>query len=193
MKIERPEDVFSDAKEFYEERETERYASSRAMHRAQRGLTLRALELALFPLDSTLLDAGCGNGFSMQVLKEVGYAGVKGVDASPSMVVQAKARGFDAFEGDLRKLPFPNASFDGIISVSALQWLKVGDVQRVAREFRRVLRAGGKVVAQFYPKSEGEMMAFARSFSEAGFATRVVVDNPMNARKRRVFLLLDIV
>jgi len=191
VKSERPEEVFRDAREFYEERETERYAGSRAMRRSQRGLTLRALELALFPLDAELLDAGCGNGFSMQVLKEIGYANVKGVDASPAMVLQAKARGFDAVEGDLRSLPFPNASFDGIVSVSALQWLKAGDVHRAAREFHRVLREGGRVVAQFYPKTEEEMMGFARAFKEAGFTARVTVDNPRNARKRRVFLLLD--
>jgi len=186
----RPEDFF-DAREFYGESEAERYADSRAMRRAQRGLTLRALELALFPLDSVLLDAGCGNGFSMQVLREVGYERVKGVDASPAMVAQARARGFDVVEGDLRSLPFSNACFDGIISVSALQWLKGGDVERAAREFHRVLRDGGLVVVQFYPKSESEMMGFARAFKQAGFVVRVVVDNPRNARKRRVFLLLE--
>ncbi len=191
VKSERPEDVSREAREFYDEREAGRYAGSRAMRRAQRGLTLRALELSLFPLDAVLLDAGCGNGFSMQVLKEVGYPRTKGVDASPAMVAQARARGFDAVEGDLRLLPFSNASFDGIISISALQWLKGGDVSRAAREFHRVLRDGGSAVAQFYPKSEEEMMAFARAFNKAGFTVRVVVDNPRNARKRRVFLLLD--
>ncbi len=191
VKSDNPEDVFLEAREFYDEREANRYAFSRAMQRAQRGLTLRALELALFPFDAVLLDAGCGNGFSMQVLKEVGYSRAKGVDASPAMVAQARARGFDAVEGDLRSLPFSNACFDGIISVSALQWLKDGDVSRAAREFHRVLREGGRAVAQFYPKSEGEMMAFARAFNEAGFTVRVIVDNPRNARKRRVFLLLD--
>jgi len=182
----RPEKTVS-ARDYYGEKTP--YASSRVLRRIQRKITLRALKLALFPLEWKLLDAGCGNGFSLEILREVGYE-CAGFDLSPQMVALAKKKGFDVKVGDLRKIPFPAKSFDAILSVSALQWVSLSESGLVAKEFRRVLKRSGRAVIQFYPESEKELMAWAQAFKKAGFSVFVRQEGLESARKRRVFLLL---
>lgn len=186
----RPEEKYADARDYYDGVEGKAYSSSKALERIQRGITLRCIELAMPSLDSRVLDAGCGNGYSMRVLKELGFKKIKGIDSSRAMVEKAKATGFDAVEGNLVKLPFGRGEFDFIVSVSVLQWLKEKEFRKVAREFKRVLSEKGKAVAQFYPKSEREARAWAKAFKECGFRVETVVDNALNARKRKVFLVL---
>ncbi|MFH0973400.1 MAG: class I SAM-dependent methyltransferase [Candidatus Micrarchaeota archaeon] len=192
VKRERPEESSRGAIDFYEEQgEALRYSQSGALQRIQKQLTLKALLYAEFPEGARLLDAGCGNGFSSLIAKEAGYS-VKGFDLSPTMVETAKRNGVDACVGDLRKIPFPARSFDGVFSISALQWLKTkNDLGRAAQEFHRVLRSGGSAVVQWYPKSENEMLAAVDAFKRVGFEVTLRVENPENARKRRVFLLCD--
>lgn len=144
----------------------------------------------MFPLDWKILDAGCGNGFSLEILREIGYS-CAGFDVSPAMVALAKKKGFTAKLGDLRKIPFPKASFDAIISVSALQWIDLSEASVVAREFKRVLKKGGRVVIQFYPESERQLMDWAKAFKPAGFSVVVTQEGLESPRKRRVFLLLN--
>ncbi|MFH0923006.1 MAG: class I SAM-dependent methyltransferase, partial [Candidatus Micrarchaeota archaeon] len=92
----RPEKTAS-ATEYYGENAP--YASSSAIRRIQRKITLRALELAMFPLSWKVLDAGCGSGFSLEILREIGYS-CAGFDVSPAMVSLAKKKGFVAKVGD---------------------------------------------------------------------------------------------
>ncbi len=192
VKRERPEEKIGDARIFYDEQgEAERYSQSGALQRIQKRLTLKALLYAEFPEGARLLDAGCGNGYSALIAKEAGYA-VKGFDISPTMVEIARRGGVDARVGDLRKIPFRAKEFDGVFSVSALQWLKkTDDLAKAAGEFYRVLKRGGGAVVQWYPKSEEEMLAAADEFKRAGFEVTLRVENPDNARKRRVFMLCD--
>jgi ubiquinone/menaquinone biosynthesis C-methylase UbiE len=192
VKRERPEEKIGDARLFYDEGgEAERYSQSNAMQRIQRQLTLAALLYAEFREGAKLLDAGCGNGYSALVAKEAGFE-VKGFDVSPTMVEIAKRSGVDARVGDLRKIPFSARSFDGVFSISALQWLKKKeDLSKAAKEFYRVLKNGGGAVVQWYPKSEDEMLASADEFKRAGFEVTLRVENPDNPRKRRVFMLCD--
>ncbi|HII39223.1 TPA: class I SAM-dependent methyltransferase [Candidatus Micrarchaeota archaeon] len=189
----RPEDG-SEAGDYYDSTESERYAESNAMRRIQRQLTLRALELAQITLSSSVLDAGCGTGFSLEVLKEVGYNRIAGFDAVPALLKHARAKGFTVKKGDLREIPFKDGLFDSIISVSALQWIlaekTVENASKAAQEFWRVLKPNGIVVIQFYPRSEEEAMLAAKAFRAKGFAVRLITDNPQNPRKRKVFLLL---
>lgn len=87
----------------------------------------RAYELLLLPEDETslVLDIGCGSGLSGNVLEEHGHHWI-GVDISQSMLNVALER---EVEGDLilvdmgEGMPFKAGSFDGAISVSAIQWL----------------------------------------------------------------------
>ncbi len=177
---------------YYDDREAERYAKSNSMRKIQEQLTLRAIELAKFPLGSKVIDAGCGAGFSAIILREIGYK-VYAFDLLQQFVEKCKEKGFAAKVGDLRKFPF-KGKFDGIVSISALQWVSakgMNEVAKVAWEFWKHLKKNGKAVIQFYPKSETELNAVAREFKIVGFKTIVITDNPRNARKRKVFLMLE--
>jgi len=189
----RPEDD-KPVHEHYSSEESKRYAESNAMRRIQRELTLRCLDLARFPLNSRVLDAGCGTGFSLEVLKEVGYKKIAGFDAVPSLLEFAKKKGFRVKQGDLRDIPFSDRSFDAIVSVSVLQWILAQNPEqnaaKAASEFWRVLSPKGIAVIQFYPRSEEEAMLAAQAFRAKGFKTTLVTDNPDNPRKRKVFVLL---
>ncbi|MGC8851218.1 MAG: class I SAM-dependent methyltransferase [Candidatus Micrarchaeia archaeon] len=191
----RPEDEHYDVATYYSGAEASRYASSNAMKKIQHNLTLRALELALFPLDWRVLDAGCGAGFSLEVLREAGYKKIAGFDAVLDLLEHAKKKGFAVRLGDLRSIPFPARSFDAILSISALQWLTARNakenLEKVASEFWRVLKHGGKAVIQFYPRSEEEALEAGKAFRARGFKTTIVTDNPKNPRKRKVFILLS--
>jgi SAM-dependent methyltransferase len=100
--------------------------------------------LAARPGES-ILDLGCGDGQLTQRLVVTG-AGVVGVDASPEMVAFARSRGIEAHEGSAESLPFADRSFDAVFSNAALHW--VGDQEAMMTEVRRVLRPGGRFVAE---------------------------------------------
>ncbi len=187
----RPEDEKT-AADFYDASEAERYSQSNAMGKIQGQLTLRAIDIARFPLGSKIIDAGCGAGFSCEVLRGIGY-GVFPFDVLPVFVEKCREKGFNAKLGDIRKFPF-HGEFDGIVSISVLQWVTASNVEqarKVAAEFWSHLKKGGKAVVQFYPKSENELMQTGHCFKQRGFKTTAIIDNPSNPRKRKVFLLLE--
>jgi len=180
---------------YWAPREAVRYELSSSMRRMQAALTARALELAGFKKRARILDAGCGTGFSTQLLLEAGFDAV-GIDAAEAMVGIAEAKGLPVYRASMDKLPFPKESFDGIVSISALQWLLIGTPQaardaakKVAAEWARVLKPKGTVVIQFYPKSQQIMEIVGKQFRRAGFAGQFVIDNPDNPRKRKIFLV----
>jgi trans-aconitate methyltransferase len=92
-----------------------------------------------------ILDLGCGNGQLTQQLAAAG-AKVQGVDASAQMVAAARARGVVAEEGNAEALPCAGADFDAVFSNAALHWVRNQDA--MMREVHRVLRSGGRFVAE---------------------------------------------
>lgn len=185
------------AGDFYSGPQVSGYSSSKAMQRAQREIAVRCIEL-LGASSSKLLDIGCGPGFTSVVFKQAGFQ-VSAVDPNPAMVTQAKSNGIRAKRGDFFSLPFGEASFDLIASASALQWIMGGkseagirsNLLRAAREVARVLKHGGKLVVQFYPKSESFALLAASCFTRSGFKGGLQVDSPENPRKRRVFIVMQ--
>ena len=91
------------------------------------------------------IDAGCGTGRHSLKLAELGHD-VTGIDLSPAMLTHARARVPKAtfLEGDLRTLPFDDASTDLVMSGLALAHLP--DLRAPIAEIGRVLRAGGHAV-----------------------------------------------
>ena len=84
-------------------------------------------------------------------------------------------------------LPFRSASFDGMISISALQWLcysnsrKQVPKRRLVRFFSAlygVLKRGARAVLQFYPETPEQAVLISECAAKVGFAGGVVVDYP---------------
>jgi SAM-dependent methyltransferase len=74
---------------------------------------------------------------------------VHGVDLSPRMVAAACAR-YPSLRGttaDVRRLPFPDGTFDLVVSNSTLDHFEErGDITRSLDELHRVLRPGGRLL-----------------------------------------------
>jgi SAM-dependent methyltransferase len=97
-----------------------------------------------------LLDAGCGSGqFAISFASR--GARVTGVDFSPAMIARARdnaaAHGatVEWRIGDVTRLSEPLAVYDAVQARVLLQF--VPDVPAVLREFRRVLKPGGRLLA----------------------------------------------
>ena len=111
---------------------------------------LGAASLAGVEAPAEVLDCPCGFGRHAAVLAAAGFR-VTGSDRSQVLLDEARRRGaeFDLVQADYRDLPFPDASFDAVLNLfSALGYTgEEGDAQAL-REFRRVLRSGGKLVIE---------------------------------------------
>jgi ubiquinone biosynthesis O-methyltransferase len=96
-----------------------------------------------------VLDAGCGDGALVCAMASRG-ADVSGVDPDPAMLAAARSRAEKAglratfLEDRVERLPFPDASFDVVTSVTVLCF--VPDTAGAVREMARVLRPGGRLV-----------------------------------------------
>ena len=119
---------------------------------ARRAAFFRNRVLSQLHLHGRWLDAGCGSGYFARMLAE-GGATVHGVDGASEMVeaAQAVAQGHSVVErlvfqriDTVENLPFDDASFDGVISLSVLEY--VPDPERALAEMARVLRPGGQMV-----------------------------------------------
>ena len=126
-------------------------------HYARRSFQRREVVVAKLLAGSDLecrswLDAGCGSGRLSRLLAQRG-ANVLGVDAASGMIESAArlAEPLDVGERvrfqrveDVANLPFANASFDGILCISVLEYLP--DPIGCLSEFARLLRRGGMLL-----------------------------------------------
>ena len=192
IKNKRPEDYFEDPFLYYTDEEVERYARCTGIKKAQQRIAYRVLELLGLKPGSSLLDIGSGPGFTAEVYHSEGYK-VTCVDLIPKMVEKAKEKGFEAYVGDMRNLSkiFEGRKFDGVVSVSALQWIKDNqEIKKVAQEIYSILGKDGSVVIQFYPKSEKELKEIANIFKKNGFSGHIIIDWPDIPKKRTVYLVM---
>ncbi|MDQ8045831.1 MAG: class I SAM-dependent methyltransferase [Solirubrobacteraceae bacterium] len=94
-----------------------------------------------FPSQTRLLDLGCGSAWLGEH-----YPDYTGLDASTEAVEAAAKRGITVIQGSVdERLPFEDASFDGVVAKDLLE--HVADPGAVVREINRVLKPGGRVFA----------------------------------------------
>lgn len=192
VKNERPEEYLADPYLYYTDDEVEKYARSGGMRRAQERIAYRVLELLDLKEPCNLLDIGSGPGYTAKVYRDEGYD-VTCLDLIPKMVQEAKAKGFDAYTGDMRDVGeiFAGRKFDAVVSVSALQWLKDRqDIQKVAQGIYSVLDKDAPLVIQFYPKSEQQLNQTANVFFKSGFHGQAITDNPDVPKNRTTYLVM---
>jgi ubiquinone/menaquinone biosynthesis C-methylase UbiE len=96
-----------------------------------------------------VLDVGCAKGFLVGDLMEV-RPGIEafGIDISEYALQRCSPEaGGRLCRGDCLDLPFPNASFDAVLSINTIHNLERPGVVRALREIMRVSR-GGKTFVQ---------------------------------------------
>jgi ubiquinone/menaquinone biosynthesis C-methylase UbiE len=95
-----------------------------------------------------VLDVATGSGNAAIAAARRG-CDVVGIDFVPALLERGRARaasehlGVEFKEGDAEDLPFPDASFDAVISVFGVMFAP--DHQRAAAELARVCRPGGRI------------------------------------------------
>ncbi len=94
-----------------------------------------------------ILDAGCGTGiFTTDILSS--GSKVIGLDISLPMLIQAKNKlkeyPFWIVLADMLNLPFPESSFDKVVSVTALEFIE--DAKGAIGELFRITKRGGCIV-----------------------------------------------
>jgi cyclopropane fatty-acyl-phospholipid synthase-like methyltransferase len=91
---------------------------------------------------STLLDLGCGAGM-LALLKRKGVT-LTGVDLSPECALAARRNGYDfTTTSQLTQLPFPDHSFDYVVSLDVIGHIDFAEKDAVLAEIKRVLRPDG--------------------------------------------------
>jgi ubiquinone/menaquinone biosynthesis C-methylase UbiE len=117
-----------------------------------------------------VLDAPCGYGRHSIVLARSGYR-VVGADRSPVLLEEARRRAGDLelelVEADYRELPFEDSEFDAVLNLfTSLGYLgREGDAEAL-REFRRVLRSGGRLVVETMHRDRLARIYQPRSWDE---------------------------
>lgn len=139
--------------------------------RAYEGLFVPALfrQWALLVADAAqvgpgqrVLDVACGTGaLAREVASRVTSSGrVTGIDPGPGMVAVARelAPTIDVREGTAESLPFPDRSFDAVVSQFGLMFF--ADRRQALREMQRVVAPGGRLVVAVWDSLDS-MPAYA--------------------------------
>jgi SAM-dependent methyltransferase len=117
-----------------------------------------------------LLDVGTGTGGNVAIPAAQRGANVVGLDVAPELFEHARRRAAEAgveiewVEGDAQELPFPDQSFDRVVSTFGAMFAP--DHERTAGELVRVCRAGGRVAMTtwFNEGFAGELFKLSGAF-----------------------------
>lgn len=97
-----------------------------------------------------VLEIGAGTGVNVEHYPA--GADVTYTEPDPHMAKRLRARGVDVVEAGAESLPFPDDSFDTVVSTLVL--CTVPDVTATLREVRRVLRPGGRLLFLEHVRAE---------------------------------------
>lgn len=108
---------------------------------------LQALKEGWLPVRGRVLDLGCGLAVEARYLAERGMMAV-GVDLSAEALWMGSAIPSRAHfvQGDVRRLPFPDATFDALLDRFCFHWVLPEDEPKYEAEARRVLRSRGRLL-----------------------------------------------
>ncbi len=176
-----------------------------------------------------ILDLGCGSGLAGSVLARHGHAWIGCDISPSMLAIardrleQVETDGMscdddssayeddecefedsvlvnDLFLQDMGEgVGFRPGTFDGCISISALQWLCHSNKStenprsRLARLFSTLfasLRRGARAVFQFYPESPDQIDLILAAATKSGFTGGLVVDYPNSTKAKKYYLCL---
>jgi len=188
---------------FYSGNEARKYSTSSRVRTIQTQMTERAIELLAFPDEDSkfILDIGCGSGLSGEALSEAGHHWV-GFDISTAMLeiaIENEVEG-DVFLHDAGQgFRFRSGTFDGAVSISAIQWLCNAESSD-SSPYRRLmaffgslyncLNKGARCCFQYYPESPKQVEMITSCALKCGFGGGTVVDFPNSSKAKKQYLVL---
>ena len=133
-----------------------------------RAIKRRVLARAEIARGEDVLDVGCGTG-TLAVAAARGAAGVQvtGLDADAAILARARKRAAEAGldirfdEGTSTALPYPDESFDVVLSTLMFHHLPDDAKGETADELARVLRPGGRLVVADPGRPQDPLMRIA--------------------------------
>lgn len=121
------------------------------IHQYRRSMVLALFESLMLPLDSRILEIGCGAGLTAIDIASRRYC-LEAIDGAEAMVELTRrnavrsgmAASINARLGNIHHLDFPDASMDLVIAIGVLPW--IADVPLALQEIARVLAPGGRAM-----------------------------------------------
>lgn len=115
------------------------------------------------PMHGRVLDLGCGYGrLSMALLRERPDIGLTGLDASLQYSHMYGESMGDAVCADMARLPFADATFEGVMAVTSLMYAPPNERDEVLREVARVMRPAGYLLLLDPGLEVQRLVAFVR-------------------------------
>jgi ubiquinone/menaquinone biosynthesis C-methylase UbiE len=120
-------------------------------------------------------DLGCGSGTFTALLARAGYT-CAGLDISSKLITVGRGKypDIEFVEGDIERLPFSDASFDGVLLSGVVHHFP--DPSRCAAEVFRVLRPQGRFIA-FDPNRRNPFMWLYRDRASPFYSPLGVTEN----------------
>lgn len=121
-----------------------------------------------YATEKKVLDYGCGSGYGTALISK-SCSQITGVDISPEAVAYAQAH-YNApnlsylqiERAEAAPLPFPDASFDVVLSFQVIEHLQ--DVSVYLQEIERVLAPGGRVIIAT-PDRKNRLFSFQKPWN----------------------------
>lgn len=113
--------------------------------------------------ESSVLDVGCAKGFMLHDMSQlIPGITVRGIDISSYAIENAiEDMKPQVRVADARALPFPDKSFDVVISINTIHNLERDDCAQALREIQRVQRAGAFITVDAYRTEEERQRMYA--------------------------------
>jgi SAM-dependent methyltransferase len=126
----------------------------------QRTIFLRQRQALLGRPASWILNVGCGNGEWLAALRKRGWDAYS-TDLSPAAITLARAKGLNAYQGDLVSAAFPDGFFDVVTLWHVLE--HVPDPKAEILEAAWILKGGGLLVVEV-PNGDSLTLSIFRGY-----------------------------
>ncbi|MCC6820047.1 MAG: class I SAM-dependent methyltransferase [Verrucomicrobia subdivision 3 bacterium] len=177
-------------------------------HRASMIAYYRNLLESLLPADKSaqVLDVGCGMGFALLALREMGFSSLSGVESDPGQAKSCQAKNLNVSLRDdtIEFLKQQPKTQDLIVCLDVIEHIPVGVQLAFVRALAGALRPGGKLICTV-PNANSALAArwryndwtHAASFTEhsldfllynGGFTDIQVAGHEFNRRPKQVWL-----